>query len=164
VRVYVDTNVLYLILRPPPASDPLLAWVREWADRFASGLAVAVVTPLVVDELLYRLLLALARDAGSDNLLADLRQPNSDVIARHGDRAASLVSSVLALPGLEIAGIDGDAARRALEHVRAYRLLPRDAMHVAAATSAGCDVLLSSDPDFARARAAIRWIGPGVTV
>ncbi len=59
--VYVDTNVLYMYLR----ADPLhLAAIELFLKRVVRGEIAAYVSLFVVDELYYRLLLALGVDVG----------------------------------------------------------------------------------------------------
>jgi predicted nucleic acid-binding protein len=159
MQLYVDTNVFYLALRPP-VDAALAAWVRGHLDRFESGDDAAVTSPLVLDELAYRLLLALVRDAGDPDPLTALRKRTEAVLAEHAARVATLVETVARLPGLTVVGTDRRTAEAALVQMRRHRLLPRGAHHVAIASIEGCDAILSTDPDFARAAATMRWIGP----
>ena len=162
--VFVDTNVLYLILRPPPEGE-LRAWLQAQIARFCEPATRIIVSPLILDELAYRLLLASVADEGGARPLEILRADKVAVLERHGARIAQLLrDKVVALPGLTVAPVTEHELDRALDYLVTYRLLPRDALHLAVAEAKRCDLLLSTDPDFARAATLIPWEGPPVSV
>ena len=160
-RLFVDTNVLYLILRPPPEGE-LRGWLRAQLDRFASVSTTLVVSPLILDELIYRLILAsIADEPGVKRPLEVLRSDKVAALTRHGAHAASLVRErVLTLPGLMVAPVLETDLKRCLELLEELHLLPRDALHLAVAERKRCKQLVSTDPDFARASSIVRWEGP----
>ena len=160
MRQYVDTNVLYLFLRPPEEPHPHRAWLRDVMAGFAGGSDEAVISPLVLDELAYRLLLALLKDEGVSDPLGELRRNTAQVLERLAPRTSSLVQTVSSLPGLTIAPVDDVRLVAALRYKERISLLPRDALHVAVAVAEGCEGILSLDEDLARAAEEIPWLGP----
>ncbi len=57
---------------------------------------------------------------------------------------------LLSLPGIELVGVERDAALSMMENIERYGLLPRDALHVAVMERLGVGIIASDDTDFDR--------------
>lgn len=157
-RLYLDTIFLYLHLRQGiEDADPRVARWREhvWAE-LEDG--TAVISPLVVDELAYRMLLAWLRDDGVADPLSRFRSDPAEVTKTMATRLRSLWRDVDRLR-LEMLGTDHRVVGRAQRMMASPGLAPRDAFHAASALDGRCDVIVSSDAAFDRVRALAR-LGP----
>lgn len=101
--VYTDTNVLYMYLRADPAH---LATIRTFLGRMARGDIEAFVGIPVLDELYYRLVLARVREATGRNPLDVLRDDLAGVIAGHGGVIEATMRRLVALPHLNLVGVE----------------------------------------------------------
>ena len=145
--VYVDTNVLYMYLRADPAQ---LATIKAFLERIVRGDIEAFVGIPVLDELFYRLLLARVREATGRNPLDVLREDLVGVIAAHGGAIEAALRKLVALPHLNLVGVETADFDRMLDNVTTLSLLPRDALHVAVIQRLGLLAVASDDTDFDR--------------
>jgi len=154
--VYIDTNVLYMYLR----ADPLhLAAIELFLKRVVRGEITACVSLFVVDELYYRLLLALVKEHTGRNPLDVLREDLPGTIVEHGDRITSALRKLLGLPNLTLVDVTAADLDRMLENITRFGLLPRDAAHVALMQRLGITGVASDDMDFDRVAGIERhWV------
>lgn len=139
---YLDTMIFYTVLRASnAAAHTLLKQVEQ-------GVYQAYTAALSFDELAYRMLLALIRDKYGKSPQDRLRQDQAGVITEFYPQIDRLLNQLLLLPNLtvlDITSVDLIAMHR---NCLAYRLLPRDALHLAAMQKVGCTNLVSLDSDF----------------
>lgn len=145
-RCYLDTNFLYAHLRSRrgAALGGVEGWRAAVLDATDGG---SVISPLVLDELAYRLILAWLRDDGeSDPLSAYRRDPGAAMKAARR-RLATAWRAVDSL-GLELQPTDQAVVDVAKSLMARPGLAPRDAFHAGHALEAGCDAIATSDPGF----------------
>jgi predicted nucleic acid-binding protein len=111
----------------------------------------------VLDELFYRLLLARVKDTGPGNPIEILRRNLAGVISEHAGIIEAAMRRLVSLPGFEITGVDSSDFDRMLANIRAYSLMPRDALHLAIAQRLEIDAIASDDTDFDRAKDFVRY-------
>jgi predicted nucleic acid-binding protein len=146
-RCYLDTNFIYAHLRSKRGAK--LGTVESWRGRVLSGMEAggAVISPLVLDELAYRLVLAWLRDDGGRDPLSTYRNdPRSAMRAARRRLTATwraIDSLSLELQPTELAVVEGAKSLMAEPG-----LAPRDAFHAAHALEAGCNLIASSDDCF----------------
>jgi predicted nucleic acid-binding protein len=157
-RCYLDTNFLYGHLRSPPGGLP--SPMEDWRERTLAELTDdgGVVSPLVVDELAYRLVLVWLRDDGDPDPLSTYRERPHTVMPAMRDRLAATWASLDSL-GLELDPTDREVTDRARALMAAPGLAPREAFHAAHAVEADCAVIVSADRAFDRLP-ALRRLGP----
>jgi predicted nucleic acid-binding protein len=146
-RCYLDANYLYVHLRQPRrAPDPR---VVDWRRRLVAELAgdPAVISALVIDELLYRMLLAWLGDDGNPDPLSTYRRDPGAITRTMRPRLTRLWKALDRLT-LELAVTDQSVLDRARRLLVRPGLAPRDAFHAAHALEAGCETIASADPDF----------------
>lgn len=154
--VYVDTNVLYMYLRSDPDH---LSTIKAFLERVIRGEIAAFVGVLALDELFYRLLLAQVREATGRNPLDVLREDLVGAIAAHGRVIEMALCRLVALPHLDLIGVETADFDRMLDNINIYSLLPRDALHVAIIQRLGLTAVASDDTDFDRVEGLERhWI------
>jgi predicted nucleic acid-binding protein len=157
-RGYLDANYLYALLRQP--RDQPDQRVTDWGRRVISELEGdrAVISALVIDELVYRLLLAWLGDDGQRDALSVYRN-NPGEITRSMSVRLERVWTALDTLGLELAITDQQVVDRARDLLVNPGLAPRDAFHAAHALEARCQILVSSDSAFDRVEGLVR-LGP----
>jgi predicted nucleic acid-binding protein len=154
--VYVDTNVLYMYLRADPNHLPK---IRLFLERMVRGELQVFVGIPVLDELLYRLLLARVKDATGQNPLNVLHKDLVGAIATHGNVIEAAVRKLAALPNLELVGVKKDDLNRMLNNMNTFFLLPRDALHLAIVQRLDIMGIASDDTDFDRVAGLNRhWV------
>ena len=154
--VYVDTNVLYMYLRADPTN---LAQIKVFLERVVRGDIEAFVGIPVFDELFYRLLLARIKEATRRNPLDVLRTDLASAIAAHGKPIEQALRKLLTLPHLNLVGVETTDLDRMLDNIRAFSLLPRDALHTAIIQRLGLTAVASDDADFDRVEGLERhWV------
>ncbi len=142
--IYIDTMVPYALLRSvSPAAEAFF-------ERLERGAFLAYTSVLTLDELAYRLLLALTKDRYGGSPLDRLRDEEEKMIAEFAspiiDRLNRL-RNFLHLAILDVPASDLDVMNDAMAQ---YHLRPRDALHLAAMQRVNCFDLASNDPHFDR--------------
>lgn len=146
-QVYADTNILYMYLRADPEHLPT---IKTFLRRVVTGeIAVFVGVP-VLDELFYRLLLARVKDSTSRNPLNSLREDLSGVLEEHAEPIQDAIRQFVSLPNINVVGVEADDGDRMMANIVTYRLLPRDALHLAIMQRFGLNIIASDDADFDR--------------
>ena len=150
-RCYLDTNFLYAHLRSKRGGT--LGRVEDWRARVLDGLGdgAGVISGLVLDELAYRLVLAWLRDDGDGDPLSTFRADAGTAMRTMRRRLSTAWRAIDSLP-LELQPTEHTVVAGAKALMARPGLPPRDAFHAAHALAAGCDVIVSSDADFARVR------------
>ena len=139
---YLDTMIFYTVLRANHET------ARVLLKQVEQGIYQAYTATLSFDELAYRMLLAFIRDKYGKSPQDRLRQDQAGVIAEFYPEIDRLLNQFLLIPHLtvlDITSVDLIAMHR---NCLAYRLLPRDALHLAAMQKVGCTHFVSLDSDF----------------
>jgi len=154
--VYVDTNIWYMYLRADPAYLPE---IRQFLQRVISGEVAAYVSLLVLDELIYRLLLAQIKDATGQNPLDVLRRDTVGAVSTYMAQINTPVKKLIALPNITVVGNTEDDFQQMLDNMSAFSLLPRDALHLAVMQRLEIAHIASDDKDFERITGIMRhWV------
>ena len=111
-----------------------------------------MISGLVLDELAYRLVLGWLRDDGDDDPLSTYRADPGAAMRAMRRRLAAAWRAVDSL-SLELQPTEHVVVEQAKALMARPGLAPRDAFHAAHALVAGCELIVSSDPDFAKVRA-----------
>ncbi len=146
-RCYLDTNFLYVHLRSGGEESPPA--LEAWREAVLAQVAVAggVISPLVHDELAYRLILAWLRDDGVSDPLSHYRANAQATMRSVRGRLSTTWRAVDSL-SLELQPTSRGVVEQARSLMAAPGLTPRDAFHAAHALVAKCEVIVSSDSAF----------------
>jgi predicted nucleic acid-binding protein len=146
-RCYLDTNFLYAHLRAKRGAT--LGPVEVWRARVLSEMddGGGVISPLVLDELAYRLILDWLRDDGDSDPLSTYRAAPQKAMRAVRRRLTGTWSAVDSLD-LELQPTEHAVVEGAKSLMARPGLPPRDAFHAAHALAAGCDFIVSSDSAF----------------
>jgi predicted nucleic acid-binding protein len=117
-----------------------------------------VISALVIDELLYRMILAWLGDDGDSDPLSTYRRDRALVTGTMRPRLTRVWKALDRL-NLELAVTDRPVVDRARQLLVRPGLAPRDAFHAAHALEAGCDIIASTDADFDRVE-GLRRLAP----
>lgn len=150
-RVYLDTMLPYLLLRKASAE------VRGFFDRLEKGEFIAFTSVLMFDELAYRLLLALIRDAYGGSPLDQLRNHEPELLSEFASPVRELLQQVVHFPHLTVVDLLANDIPVMNDGMERYRLRPRDALHLATMQRVGCTAIASSDPHFDRIPHILRY-------
>jgi predicted nucleic acid-binding protein len=154
--VYVDTNVLYMYLRADPSH---LDTIKTFLRRAIRGELRAFISIPMLDELFYRLLLARVKQATGRNPLNVLRKDVAGSIDTYGGAVETAIRNLVALPHLELVGVETTDLDRMLNNISTFSLLPRDALHLAIIQRLGLNSIASDDADFDRVEGLDRhWV------
>lgn len=119
---YLDSNlVIYAILDETETGE----WSRDVLERVQNGDMSACTSFLTFDEVYYKVNKVKGTDIAVKNLEAFLTMPN-----------------------LRFINVDDSVVWKALELIRKYKILPRDAIHASSALIAGAEIIYSQDNDF----------------
>ncbi len=100
-------------------------WARELLERVQNEEMPACTSFLTFDEVFYKV----NKVKGSGVAIKNLE-------------------AFLAMPNMRFIDVNDGVIWKALELIREYQLLPRDAIHAATAFIAGAETIFSEDPDF----------------
>ncbi len=119
---YLDSNLtIYAILDETEIGD----WARGVLERVQGGVLHACTSFLTFDEVFYKVNKVKGTDIAIKNLEA-----------------------FLTIPNMRFIDVNGTVIWRALELIRKYNILPRDAIHASTAFVAGAETIFSQDKDF----------------
>jgi predicted nucleic acid-binding protein len=112
--IYIDVNIFYMYLRKDAAHLPTL---QNFFRQVIAGKIQVYTSVLAMDELFYRLLLGLIKDAYGSNPLNILRQRGAEVIAAYAPTVEDALRKLLRLPNLHLVGIESDDFYRMLTNI-----------------------------------------------
>ncbi len=119
---YFDSNlIIYAMLDETETGE----WARELLERVQNEEMPACTSFLTFDEVFYKVNKAKGSGAAIKNLEA-----------------------FLAMSNMRFIDVNDGVIWKALELIREYQLLPRDAIHAATAFIAGAETIFSEDTDF----------------
>jgi predicted nucleic acid-binding protein len=119
---YFDSNlIIYAMLDETETGE----WTRVLLERVQIGEMTACTSFLTFDEVFYKVNKVKGSGVAIKNLEAFLTMPNMRFI-----------------------DVNDGVIWKALELIRGYHLLPRDAIHAATAFIAGAEIIFSEDTDF----------------
>ncbi len=119
---YLDSNlIIYAILDETEIGD----WAREVLEKVQDGEMPACTSFLTFDEVFYKVNKIKGIDVAVINLEAFLTMPN-----------------------MRFFDVDDGVIWKALDLIKEYKILPRDAIHTATAFIAGAETIYSEDGDF----------------
>jgi len=123
--LYLDSNVFLYAILYPTESQPKANAAKEILCKIESGSLPAFTSTLTWDEVVWIVTKTISRNDG---------------IAQG--------QKLLGFPNLEFINVDENILVQAQRLMNAYRLSPRDSIHVASALSRKVRAILSDDEDF----------------
>ena len=149
--LYIDTMVFHLFLR---TKNPVVESIMR---RAQDGEFILYTSVLTFDELAYRLLLARVRDLYPGSPLDHLRQNGPQLTAELYPEIAPKLAQLQVYPNLVLISVTPADVTAMNQNVLAYRVRPRDALHLAAMQKVGCLHIWSEDADFDDVPGVVRY-------
>ena len=149
-QVFIDANIFTYLLTGHPTYGRSC---QKLLEKVEQGTIEAFISPLVIDEVSYVLMVQTARRTGSPN---DARSIKKAMLYAWQDclvpvREFHGYLDVLISKGhLKVLSLDYSISKIALECASEYRLLPRDALHTACCKAFGVKEMATNDADFER--------------
>lgn len=151
--VFIDANVLHLYLRGP---KDLRETCAEFLERIEAGEVKGYTSPLVIDELAYKLLLKRIEETHDRNPLAVIEEkPVTITEASHYVEEGLAI--ILGIENLGVVSINRHHTEVFTFYMTKYSLLPSDAMHLAVMVTMNCKNIASTDDDFDRVPEVVKW-------
>jgi predicted nucleic acid-binding protein len=126
-------------------------WHKECAAfnaRLEQSQTISYVSALALDESWFMLLQFMIADNYPDKSFWRVVNDDPSVIANYIDRLEKITSDIYANPNIRVVSIAPYTAPLALDHMRDFHLLPRDAMHLATMRQYKLRHVVTTDTDF----------------
>lgn len=124
----------------------------DFAKRLEKARSILVLSNLGLDEIWFILLkLQAVKEHGKRNWLVFLKE-NPAKVMEYCQGLEKATAQILEIPNLLLVELTADQSLHALEVMSKYGLLPRDALHTAAAFQAGINAIITTNADFAVVR------------
>jgi predicted nucleic acid-binding protein len=149
-RVFIDANIFTYLLTGHPTYGRSC---QELLEKVEQGTIEAFISPLVIDEVSYVLMVQTARRTGSPN---DARSMKKVMLHAWQDCLVPVnefhdyLDVLISKGHLKVLSLDYSISKIALECASEYRLLPRDALHTACCKAFGIKEMATNDADFER--------------
>lgn len=148
-RLFIDASVFLKLLLDEPGADEAQR-ILESVER---GVVVGYVTPMVLEEVAFKLLYARASELLSTRNIWRIREAlKSDENVRR--ECVGVLGKFywyieyMTAKGLRVEYVAYEDWRRALHFIEKYGLLPADAIHLAVALRVGAKAIATFDEDF----------------
>jgi len=151
--IYIDANVFHFAIRGiGHVGDICTNFLR----KVESGYIRAVTSPLVLDELMYKLLLKLIEEEYGSNPLKILRSSRK-VDKSIFERVANMIATIVRIKNLEILDIPKSIIYIMPSNFKRYQLLPRDTLHISLMEIYDIKNIASADTDYDTVDWITRW-------
>lgn len=153
MKIFIDSSVFLKLFLDEPGADK----AQEILEGVEKGLVTGIVTPLVLEEVSFKLLFAKTSELIGTANPWRIREAliDDDAIRRKAMATLSAFRGYidyLYSGGLRMEPLLYSDWLSALNFVDKYGLLPADAVHVAVALRSNVDAIASFDNDFKRLR------------
>ncbi|MBN1234848.1 MAG: PIN domain-containing protein [Methanotrichaceae archaeon] len=156
-QMFIDANIFTYLLTGHPIYGRNC---QQLLEKVESGDLEAFISPLVIDEVSYVLMVQTARKTGVSQdaksikraMLADWQECLTPV-GKFYDYLDLLIST----GHLKVLSLDYSVSRIALKCAKEYRLLSRDALHVACCEAYGIREMATNDGEFKRVSFLTLW-------
>jgi predicted nucleic acid-binding protein len=149
-QVFIDANIFTYLLTGHPTYGRSC---QELLEKVEQGNIEAFISPLVIDEVSYVLMVQTARRTGGPQ---DARSRKKAMLHAWQDCLVPVhefhgyLDVLISKGHLKVLSLDYSISKIALECAREYRLLPRDALHTACCKAFGIKEMATNDADFER--------------
>jgi predicted nucleic acid-binding protein len=155
--MFIDANIFTYLLTGHPIYGRSC---QQLLEKVESGDLEAFISPLVIDEVSYVLMVQTARKTdGSQDARSIKRAMMADwqeCLAPVGE-FYHYIDLLISTGHLKVLSLDYSISRIALTCAKEYRLLPRDALHVACCEAYGIREMAINDGDFKRVSFLTLW-------
>ena len=155
--MFIDANIFTYLLTGHPIYGRNC---QQLLEKVESGDLDAFISPLIIDEVSYVLMIQTARETdGSQNarsikraIMAEWQECLAPVGEFH-----DYIDLLISTGHMKVLSLDYSISRIALICAKEYRLLPRDALHAACCKVYGISEMATNDGDFKRVSFLNLW-------
>jgi len=149
LKIFVDSSVFLKLLFNEPGADK----AQEILESIESNKVIGYVTPLVLEEVVFKLLYGKASELLNTKNIWRIREA---LRYDEGIRRKCLETirefygyiDYMYTRGLRVEYVTYDDWRKSLEYMKKHGLLPADALHLAVASRIGVTTIATFDEDF----------------
>ncbi len=156
-QMFIDANIFTYLLTGHPIYGRNC---QQLLERVESGDLEAFISPLVIDEASYVLMVQTARKTGGSQDARSIKRATmadwQECLAPIGEFYEYL-DLLISIGHLKVLSLDYSISRIALTCSKEYRLLPRDALHAACCKAYGIGEMATNDGDFKRVSFLALW-------
>jgi hypothetical protein len=155
--MFIDANIFTYLLTGHPIHGRNC---QQLLEKVENGDLEAFISPLVIDEVSYVLMVQTARKTGGSQ---DSKQTKQAMLADWQECLAPVgdfyeyLDLLISTGHLKVLSLDYSISRIALKFAKEYRLLPRDALHAACCDAYGIREMATNDGDFKRVSFLTLW-------
>jgi len=149
MRIFVDASVFLKLLLDEPGADK----AQEILEAVESSRVIGYVTPMVLEEVAFKLVFAKASEILNTKNIWRIREAMR--LDEETRRACTKVLrefhryvEYMLTKGLRVEYVTYEDWRKSIEVMERYGLLPADAIHLAVALRIGANAIASFDEDF----------------
>ncbi len=156
-QMFIDANIFTYLLTGHPIYGRNC---QQLLGRVESGDLEAFISPLIIDEVSYVLMVQTARKTDGSQ---DARSIKRAMLADWQECLAPVgefyhyIDLLISTGHLKVLSLDYSISRIALICAKEYRLLPRDALHAACCKAYGISEMATNDGDFKRVSFLTLW-------
>lgn len=156
-QIFIDANIFTYLLTGHPIHGRAC---QQLLEKVENGDLEAYISPLVIDEVSYVLMVQTTRRAGSS---ADAKSRKQEMFAVWQQCLAPVsefydyLDYLISTGHLKVLSLDYSISRIAMKCAEEYRLLPRDALHAACCKAYGIEEMATNDGDFKRVSFLTLW-------
>ena len=141
-EIYIDAMIFHAILR---ASDVRAKAILTQVEQ---GTVEAYASVLTMNELAHHLLISMIRDKYGDVSTTELQRQRVFWVVEFYPQIEAQLQELQFMPNLLVIGLEQSIISKMHQNSINYRLLPRNALHLAAMQTVGCQAILSHDSNF----------------
>ncbi len=153
MRILVDASIFLKLLLDEPGADN----AQKILEAIEDGKLIGYVTPMVLEEVSYKLIYAKASELlGTSNIWRIREALAVDIKLRK--QCINVVKEFhnyidyMLLKGLRVEHVDYSDWEKALHYIQEYGLLPADAIHLAVASRLGIDTIATFDENYKKVK------------
>jgi predicted nucleic acid-binding protein len=156
-QIFIDANIFTYLLTGHPIHGRAC---QKLLEKVENGDLDAYISPLVIDEVSYVLMVQMAREKGGP---ADAKSIKQEMFADWQECLAPVsefhnyLDLLVSTGHLKVLSLDYSISRIALQCAKEYRLLPRDALHAGCCKAFGIKEMDTNDGDFKRVSFLTLW-------
>lgn len=156
-QIFIDSNIFTYLLTAHPVHGRAC---QQLLEKVENGDLEAYISPLVIDEVSYVLMVQTAKKTGG---LIDSKSMKQEMFASWQkclnpvSKFYDYLDHLISTGHLKVLSLDYSISRIALNCAKEYRLLPRDALHVACCKAYGIKEMATNDGDFKRVSFLNLW-------
>ncbi len=156
-EIYIDANIfIYTMLKSPK----YFAFCKSFLEKVERGEANAVVSPLVLDEVCFKIIIETLKakyDIESGAEIIERIKKNPKLLNEAKSEMMTFLFIIENYKGLKVISAQSVTGLKMIENIVNRNLLPRDALHLAIMNFYDVKHIATADSDFERVKEISVW-------